>query len=48
MIRSALYRAARLLGDAHAAVRGPQAIGKRMERRMLGRLFSRLIGRIVQ
>jgi len=48
MIRSALYRAARLIGDANAAARGPRAIGKRIERRALGRLFSRIIRAIVR
>lgn len=40
--RSALYRTARLLGDAQAVRNG--TVGRRLERRLLGRLFGRLIG----
>lgn len=41
-LRSALYGAARLLGDIQAVRRGPTAIAKRAGRRALGRLLGRL------
>jgi hypothetical protein len=41
--RSLLYAIARGMGDAHAISRGPQAIEKRLERRVLGRFFSRIM-----
>lgn len=46
-LRSILYAVARGMGDAKAVQRGPRAIGKRIERRVLGRAFSRLISKIV-
>lgn len=48
MIRSTLYRAAKAIGDAQAVAKGPSAIAKRIERRALGRVFSRLIRAIVR
>ncbi|HLY05516.1 MAG TPA: hypothetical protein VKR31_07200 [Rhizomicrobium sp.] len=47
-LRSILYAIARGMGDARAVSRGPRAIEKRVERRVLGRLFSRIIGAIVR
>ena len=46
-LRSTLYALARCMGDAKAVSRGPRAIEKRVERRVLGRLFSRIIRAIV-
>ena len=47
-MRGVLYALARGMGDARAVERGPRAIGKRIERRLLGRFFSRLISAIVR
>jgi hypothetical protein len=47
-LRGLLYGIARGMGDARAIERGPRAIGKRIERRLLGRFFSRLIRAIVR
>jgi hypothetical protein len=44
---STIYRLARAMGDGRAIARGPSAVGKRIERRLLGRLFSRLNSVIV-
>lgn len=46
--RSALYRAARLLGDAEAARRGPAAYGKRRVRRMAYRGVNRSLARALR
>ena len=46
--RSFLYRLARLMGDVRAVQKGPVAITKRMERRVLGRMASRVIRKIVR
>lgn len=46
MMRSFLYRLARLLGDIDAVQRGPVAIGKRLERRIAGRMVGKLMGRL--
>jgi hypothetical protein len=46
-IRSGLYKAARLLGDAQALRRGPRATIKRVERKILGRFLGRLINFLV-
>ena len=46
-MRSTLYRIARAIGDAKAITRGPRPIVKRIERRTLGRLFSRIISKVV-
>lgn len=46
--RRFLYSLARGMGDASAVSRGPRAIEKRVERRVLGRLFSRVIRAIVR
>lgn len=49
--RSALYRAARILGDVEAAQKGPSAYARRRARRIvyrntgqLGRRISRVLG----
>lgn len=47
-LRSILYGVARGMGDAKAVSRGPRAIEKRVERRLLGRFFSMLIRAIVR
>lgn len=44
-VRSALYAWARLLGDLNAIRRG--TVGKRIKRRLLGRVFNRLMRRMV-
>ena len=41
--RGVLYTIARGMGDARAVSRGPVAIGKRIERRVLGHFFSRIM-----
>lgn len=46
--RSALYRAARLLGDVEAARRGPVAYGKRRVRRKVYRLANRSLARAIR
>jgi hypothetical protein len=50
-LRSFLYAAARSLGDYNAVSRALKTkslapIGKRIERRMIGRLFARLLSAI--
>ena len=45
-MRSFLYKLAWLLGDAKAASRGPGAIGKRVERRLVGRVPGKLMGKL--
>jgi hypothetical protein len=42
--RSALYTAARLMGDANAIQRG--TVGKRIARRLVGRATGRMMGRL--
>ncbi len=42
-IRSWLYLAARLLGDAQAIRKGPAALTKRTERRLAGRVAGKLL-----
>ncbi len=46
-IRRDAYRVGRILGDVQAVQRGPTAIAKRVERKWIGRLFGRLVSRIV-
>lgn len=48
MIRSRLYRAARLLGDLQAARRGPRALVKRATRKALWRVAGRIINKLVR
>jgi hypothetical protein len=45
-IRRSLYRSARALGDLQAVERGPKAIVKRGERRLLGRLLGKLLRKV--
>lgn len=45
-LRSALYAAARLLGDINAVQRGPKAVARRIRRRIVGRAMGRLLRRI--
>lgn len=47
-MRSWLYRLVRAMGDVAAIRRGPRAIGKRMERRVLGRIAGRIIGALTR
>jgi hypothetical protein len=47
-LRSLLYGIARGMGDARAIERGPQAIEKRILRRVLGRFFGSIIRAIVR
>jgi len=44
--RSFLYALARFLGDAEAAKRGPEAVGKRILRRALGRATGRAMSKL--
>lgn len=46
-MRSLLYSIARAIGDAKAVSKGPRAIVKREERKILGRLASKVISKIV-
>lgn len=46
MIRSFLYKLARLMGDTQAMGKGPQAVGRRIGRRLAGKLTGRILGRI--
>ena len=47
-LRRDLYRGARILGDIEAIERGPTAVAKRVERRLLWRLVGRLLGRLTR
>ena len=44
-VRSDLYRAARLLGDAQAIRRGPKAMARREARKIAYRSLARLLRR---
>jgi hypothetical protein len=46
-MRSFLYQLARAIGDAKAIQKGPTKFVKRVERRLVGKLFSRLLMKIV-
>jgi hypothetical protein len=46
-LRSALYRTARMMGDFNALRRGPRAVVKRVERKLLWRIAGRFINKIV-
>jgi hypothetical protein len=46
--RSLVYTVARGMGDARAVSRGPVAVEKRIERRVLGRFFSRIMRALVR
>ena len=43
--RSLLYTFARLLGDVEAATKGPEALGKRILRRALGKATGRVLSK---
>jgi len=45
-IRDWLYWLARLLGDVNAVQRGPHAIEQRVERRLVGKLAGRFLGKL--
>jgi len=45
-IRGWLYWLARLLGDVNAIQRGPHAIEQRVERRLVGKLAGRFLGKL--
>jgi hypothetical protein len=47
-LRRDLYRGARLLGDVEAIEKGPTAVAKRVERRLIWRLVGRLLGRVTK
>ncbi|MGD0969929.1 MAG: hypothetical protein ABSA04_00800 [Desulfobaccales bacterium] len=44
--RGWLYWAARLCGDVRAAEKGPGAMEKRVERRLVGKMAGRLLWRL--
>jgi hypothetical protein len=44
-IRAVLYTLARILGDASAVRKGPNAILKRLARRQAGRMTARVLGK---
>ncbi|HWF83598.1 MAG TPA: hypothetical protein VG222_02060 [Vicinamibacterales bacterium] len=46
-IRRDAYRIGRILGDVQAVQHGPKAIAKRVERKWLGRLFGRVMRKVV-
>ena len=45
-MRNLLYKLARALGDAKAVSKGPQATVKRVERRLVGRMVSKVLWRL--
>ena len=45
-MRSFLYWLARFMGDVNAISRGPNAIVKRVGRRVVGKATGRLIGKL--
>ena len=47
-LRSQLYRAARDLGNAEAAAKGPGAYGKRLVRRKVYRSANGALGRLLK
>lgn len=47
-IRSATYRAVRVMGDVNAIRRGPRAVVKRAGRKVAGRLFGSIMGRLLR
>ena len=47
-LRSALYKAARLLGDVNAVSRGPKAIIKRKARKFGYKKFARIMNKWVK
>ena len=44
VLRSLLYKAARLLGDVNAVEKGK--VPQRVKRRIVGRAFGRILGRL--
>jgi hypothetical protein len=47
-LRRSLYRGARILGDVQAIERGPGAVAKRAERKLLWRVLGRWLGRLTK
>ena len=47
-LRSILYALARLLADVEAVERGPKAMERRFERRLVGKGAGRLMGKLVK
>lgn len=45
-MRSFLYRLAQAIGDARATQKGPWATVKRVERRIVGRMVSKILWRM--
>jgi|YNPMSStandDraft_1061717.scaffolds.fasta_scaffold87751_1 hypothetical protein len=45
-VRSALYRSAQVIGDIEAASRGPEAVARRVVRRLLGRATGRALRKL--
>jgi hypothetical protein len=45
-LRGWLYWAARLMGDAQAIERGPGAVERRIERRLVGKMTGRALWRL--
>jgi hypothetical protein len=45
-LKSMLYKILRISNDLNAIQRGPKAIGKRIGRKMVGRLAGKIIRRI--
>lgn len=42
-MRSTLYKLAKLMGDIKAVTKGPEAIQKRIVRRLVGKMTSRIL-----
>jgi hypothetical protein len=47
-LRRELYRGARVIGDIEAIERGPGAVARRVERRILWRWIGRLLRRLTR
>jgi len=45
-LRGWLYWAARLLGDVRAVEKGPAAVGRRVERRLVGKMEGKALWRL--
>jgi hypothetical protein len=47
-LKADLYRALRIANDVNATTRGPVAIVRRVERKLLWRIAARVIGRVAR
>ncbi|MCX7668318.1 MAG: hypothetical protein N2Z84_05255 [Atribacterota bacterium] len=44
--RSGLYQSARVMGDIEAVAQGPEAVARRIARRIIGKAFGRMLRRL--